>query len=89
MGSEVSYRKDSTEATRDATPQTITVAMVRFEPVPPPDAPPGMSRSQRSKFGGLELARGLKGSGGAKIKYFSVTISATISHVALVGIPRQ
>lgn len=62
MGLEVSYRKDSKEATRDATPQTITVALVRFEPVPPPDAPPGISRSQSSKLEELKLARGLKGS---------------------------
>ena len=37
-----SYRKESREATKDATPQTITVAFVRLEPVPPPDPPPGM-----------------------------------------------
>ena len=40
---ETSYRKDSNEATREATPQTMTVALVRFEPVPPPEAPPGIS----------------------------------------------
>lgn len=37
------YRKESKEAIRDATPQTVTVALVRLEPVPPPDAPPDMS----------------------------------------------
>lgn len=43
---ESSYRKDNKEAIRDATPQTITVALVRFDPVPFPDAPPGMSKSR-------------------------------------------
>ena len=52
MGLEVSYKKDSNEATRDATPQTMTVALVRFEPVPPPEAPPGISEK-------LKLGRGL------------------------------
>ena len=37
----------------------MTVALVRFEPVPPPDAPPGISRSQRSKLEELKLARRL------------------------------
>lgn len=43
------YKKESNEATRDATPQTMTVALVRLAPVPPPDAPPGMSTSRYSK----------------------------------------
>ncbi len=51
----MSYRKDSNEATRDATPQTMTVALVSFEPVPPPDAPPGIPKIQK-------LGQGLKGS---------------------------
>ena len=50
----MSYRKDSNEATSDATPQTITVALVRFEPVPPPEAPPGI-------FETLKPERGLNG----------------------------
>lgn len=63
---EISYRKDTNEATRDATPQTMTVALVRFEPVPPPDAPPGISRSQRSNLEKLKLARRLnRGSNGS------------------------
>lgn len=41
-----SYRNDSKDATKDATPHTITVAVVRLEPVPPPEAPPGMSNVQ-------------------------------------------
>jgi hypothetical protein len=36
-----SYKKDKRDAIRDATPQTITVVLGRFEPVPPP---PGISR---------------------------------------------
>ena len=44
---DVSYRKDSNDATRDATPQTITVALVRFEPVPLPEAPPGIFEKLR------------------------------------------
>ena len=55
----MSYRKDSNEATRDAIPQTTTVALVSFEPVPPPDAPPGISRSQRSKLEEVKQAPGL------------------------------
>lgn len=35
--------KDIIEATREATPQTMIVAFVSFEPVPPPAAPSGMS----------------------------------------------
>ena len=66
MWSDVAYRKDSNEATRDATPQTIIVALVRLEPVPPPDAPPGISRSQCTKLGKLKIARGLNGSFEAK-----------------------
>ena len=56
---EAAYRKDSNEATRDATPQTMTVALVRLEPVPPPDAPPGISKYQPSRLDELEVARGL------------------------------
>ena len=40
-----SYKKESREATNDATPQMMTVAFVRFEPVPLPDAPPGILRT--------------------------------------------
>ena len=29
------YKKDNSEATREATPQTIIVAVVSFAPVPP------------------------------------------------------
>ncbi len=56
--SDVAYRKDSNEATRDATPQTIIVALVRLEPVPPPDAPPGISRSQCSSLEKIEDSTG-------------------------------
>ena len=56
----MSYKKDSNEATREATPQTMTVALVRFDPVPPPEAPPGILRSPRSRTDESKPAQGLK-----------------------------
>ena len=57
------YKKDSNEATREATPQTMTVALVRFNPVPPPEAPPGISTSPRSRTEELNPAQGVTQSG--------------------------
>lgn len=38
------YKNDMRDATRDATPQTITVALVRLDPVPLPGVSSGISR---------------------------------------------
>lgn len=38
------HTKDMSDATNEATPQTMIVAVVSFEPVPPPDPPSGISR---------------------------------------------
>ena len=53
-----SYKKDRSEATKDATPQTMTVAFVRFEPVPPPEAPPGISEILKYEGSSREFFRG-------------------------------
>lgn len=46
------------EATREATPHTMIVALVSFEPVPPPPAPSGMlSTSQLAGSVGQTRAR--------------------------------
>lgn len=46
-GSGGTHTKDMTEATSDATPQTIIVALVSFDPVPPLD-PPSVIVDQKS-----------------------------------------
>ena len=53
-----SYKKDKNEATKDATPQTMTVAFVRFEPVPPPEAPPGISEMLKYEGSSRVTSRG-------------------------------
>ena len=75
--------KDTNEATREATPQTMTVALVRFEPVPPPDAPPGISRSQRSKREELKLARRLHR--GFKVECTSSKLAAKIQQLSTMS----
>lgn len=39
---EESHNKEINDAAREATPQTMTVALVRLEPVPPPEDLPGI-----------------------------------------------
>ncbi len=39
---EEAYTKDMSVATSEATPHTMIVALVSFEPVPPPAAPSGI-----------------------------------------------
>lgn len=46
-GSGGTHTKDMTEATSDATPQTMIVALVSFDPVPPL-APPSVIVDQKS-----------------------------------------
>lgn len=42
--SDRTHKNDNSDAINDATPQTMIVAYVSFEPVPPRDAPSGISR---------------------------------------------
>lgn len=42
------YQKDISDATRDATPATMIVAVVSFEPVPPPGTLSGISTVVRA-----------------------------------------
>lgn len=59
LGKQSPYKKDSKEATKDAIPHTMTVALVRLEPVPPPEAPPGISKARQKA--GTKLSESLAG----------------------------
>lgn len=68
--SDKTHRKDSSDAINDATPETMIVAYVSFEPVPR-DTPSGISRVKEirsreawvdliSSFGGFKQLKGRK-----------------------------